>query len=106
MDIMGLTLYRTPGGCPPPRRSFASMQILSILIYSAIAIFLSHCAEAYVLEGENWSSGSVVTFQMGLGSAGRTLIDGNTSWDTAASPGLTAWDNVVARVAAHSTLRG
>src|SRR5438552_4198340 len=35
---------------------------------------------------------------MGLGSAGRTLIDGNTSWDTAAAPALSAWDKVMARL--------
>src|SRR5207248_5042520 len=61
-------------------------------------ILLSHRADGYVLEGVTWPSGSVVTFQMGLGSAGRTLIDGNTSWDTAASPALTAWDNSLARL--------
>jgi len=104
MDIMGLTLYRTPGGYSPPQRSFASLQILSILIYSAFAMFLSHRAEAYVLEGVNWSSGSVVTFQMGLGSAGRTLIDGNTSWDTAASPALSAWNNAVAGLSYKSNV--
>jgi len=100
---MGLTLYRTPGGYSP-QRSFASLQILSILIYSAFAMLLSHRAEAYVLEGVNWSSGSVVTFQMGLGSAGRTLIDGNTSWDTAASPALSAWNNVVAGLSYKSNV--
>ena len=39
-----------------------------------------------------------MTFQMGLGSAGRTLIDGNTSWDSAATPALAAWNNVMARL--------
>ncbi len=52
-------------------------------------------ARAYFLEGPKWPNGSVVTFQLGLGSAGRTLIDGNTSWDTAAAPAATAWNNVV-----------
>ena len=87
----------TPG-CSPRQRSVASLQILSILIVLTIGILLSHRAEGYVLEGVSWPSGSVVTFKMGLGSAGRTLIDGNTSWDTAAAPALTAWDNVVARL--------
>jgi hypothetical protein len=104
MDIMGFTLYRTLSGYSPPQRSFAPLQILSILIYSTVAILLSHRAEGYVLEGVSWSSGSVVTFQMGLGSAGRTLIDGNTSWDTAASPALGAWDNAVARLSYKSNL--
>ena len=95
---MGFTLFRLPRGCPLQQRSLASLQILSILIVLAIGILLSHHAEGYVLEGVSWPSGSVVTFQMGLGPAGRTLIDGNTSWNTAASPALTAWDNVVARL--------
>jgi len=95
---MGFTLFRIPRGCSPRQGSVASLQILSILIVLTIGILLSHRAEGYVLEGVSWPSGSVVTFKMGLGSAGRTLIDGNTSWDTAAAPALTAWDNVVARL--------
>lgn len=95
---MGFTLFRIPRGCSPRQGSVASLQILSILIVLTIGILLSHRAEGYVLEGVSWPNGSVVTFKMGLGSAGRTLIDGNTSWDTAAAPALTAWDNVVARL--------
>src|SRR5438874_8374813 len=98
MDIMGFTLFRVPRGCPPAQRSVASLQILSILIALIFGILLSHRADGYVLEGVTWPSGSVVTFQMGLGSAGRTLIDGNTSWDTAASPALTTWGNSLARL--------
>jgi Matrixin/FG-GAP-like repeat len=96
--IMGFSLFRVPRGYSPRRRSFACLQILSILIVLTIGVILSHRADGYVLEGVSWPSGSVVTFKMGLGSAGRTLIDGNTSWDTAASPGLTSWNNVVARL--------
>src|SRR5437764_2705854 len=96
--IMGFTLCHIPPGCSPWQRSVASLQILSILIVLTIGILLSHRAEGYVLEGVSWPSGSVVTFKMGLGSAGRTLIDGNTSWDTAAAPAPTAWDNVVTRL--------
>src|SRR5581483_6650830 len=33
-----------------------------------------------------------------LGNAGRTLLDGNTSWDTAASPAGNAWNVDVQRV--------
>ena len=74
------------------------MQLLSILILLAIFVAVSRRANGYTLEGKAWPAGTVVTFQMGLGSAGRTLIDGNTSWDTAAAPALTAWDNVTARL--------
>jgi hypothetical protein len=99
--IMGFTLFRIPRGCFPRRRSLASLQFRSILVVLAIltiGILLSHRAQGYALEGVSWPSGSVVTFKMGLGSAGRTLIDGNTSWDVAASPALAAWNNVVARL--------
>src|SRR4030095_11375358 len=95
---MGFTLFRIPRGFSPRQGSVASLQILSILIVLTIGILLSRRAQGYVLEGVSWPNGSVVTFKMGLGSAGRTLIDGNTSWDTAAAPALTAWDNVVARL--------
>jgi hypothetical protein len=52
---------------------------------------------AYVTEGPSWASGTTVTFQLGLGNAGRTLIDGNTSWNTAASPALDMWDQNIQR---------
>lgn len=64
----------------------------------ALAVGCALPARAYVLEGSSWPAGSVVTFQMGLGSPGRTLLDGNTSWDIAAAPGVNAWDNVVAQL--------
>ena len=59
---------------------------------------VSRRANGYVLEGTKWPAGTVVTFKMGLGLAGRTLIDGNTSWDTAAAPALGAWNNVMVRL--------
>jgi Matrixin len=98
MGIMGFTPFRIPQSCRRQRRSVAPLQILSILTVLAIGILLPHRAQGYVLEGVKWPNGTVVTFQMGLGSAGRTLIDGNTSWDIAASPALNAWDNAVARL--------
>jgi hypothetical protein len=56
------------------------------------ASFLALDASAYVEEGASWASGSNVTFQFALGSAGRVLSDGNTSWDTAALPAPDAWN--------------
>jgi len=53
---------------------------------------------AYVLEGASWPAGSTVTFQLALGSAGRTLSDGNTSWDVAAAPAPGIWDGVMQRL--------
>ena len=98
MVIMGFTLFRIPRRYSVPKRVFAPLRLLSILIVLAVLAAVSRRANGYVLEGTRWPAGTVVTFQMGLGSAGRTLIDGNTSWDTAAAPALGAWNNVMARL--------
>src|SRR5438128_12655415 len=104
MVIMGFTLFRVPRRYSASKRAFARLQLLSILIVWAIFLVVSRRASGYALEGQHWPAGTLVTFQMGLGSAGRTLIDGNTSWDTAAAPALTAWDNAVARLSYKSNL--
>ena len=98
MVIMGFTLFRIPRRYSASKRIFAPLQLFSILIVLAVLAAVSRRANGYVLEGTRWPAGTVVTFQMGLGSAGRTLIDGNTSWDTAAAPALGAWNNVMARL--------
>ena len=95
---MGFTLFRIPRRYSAPKRVFAPLRLLSILIVLAVLVAVSRRANGYALEGTKWPAGTVVTFQMGLGSAGRTLIDGNTSWDTAAAPALGAWNNVMARL--------
>src|SRR6478752_4227324 len=95
MVIMGFTLFRLPRPYPTPSRA---LQLLSILILLAVFALVARRANGYALEGSSWPAGTIVTFQMGLGSAGRTLIDGNTSWDTAAAPALAAWNNVMARL--------
>jgi hypothetical protein len=59
-------------------------------------IFPLQSVSGYSLEGPSWPAGSV-TFQLGLGPAGRTLIDGNTSWNIAASPGFGVWDLSIQR---------
>lgn len=67
---------------------------------AVIALFLAATprpCHAYALEGPSWSSGTTVVFQLGLGNAGRTLIDGNTSWNTAAAPALDQWDQNIQR---------
>jgi hypothetical protein len=48
-----------------------------------------------VEEGASWPNGSTVTFQFALGSAGRTLTDGNSSWDNAAMPAPSVWNSNV-----------
>src|SRR6478672_12848448 len=98
MVIMGFTLFRIPRRYSASKRIFAPLRLLSILIALAVLVAVSRRANGYALEGVKWPAGTVVTFQMGLGSAGRTLIDGNTSWNTAAAPALAAWNNVMARL--------
>src|SRR5207253_2012292 len=98
MVIMGFTLFRIPRRYSAPKRVFAPLQLFSILIVLAVFALVARRANGYALEGSSWPAGTIVTFQMGLGSAGRTLIDGNTSWDTAAAPALGAWNNVMARL--------
>jgi hypothetical protein len=104
MVIMGFTLFRIPCQYSAPKRVFAPLRLLSILIVVAVLVAVSRRANGYALEGTKWPAGTVVTFQMGLGPAGRTLIDGNTSWDTAAAPALGAWNNVLARLRYSDTV--
>jgi hypothetical protein len=73
---------------------FRAVGLVTILI----ATFVADKADAYVEEGPIWPSGSVVTFQFALGNAGRTLSDGNTSWNTAALPAPTAWNSKMQRL--------
>lgn len=62
-----------------------------LLLGALAAVVFVSIASAFVLEGPKWSSASV-TFQFRLGNAGKTLTDGNTSWDTAALPALDSWN--------------
>src|SRR2546430_7711612 len=51
------------------------------LVGAVIFAFLSAApgiARAYVFEGASWPASTTVVLQLGLGDAGRTLIDGNT----------------------------
>jgi Matrixin len=61
----------------------------------AVGTFEPPDASAYVLEGPKWPSGSTVVMQLSLGNAGRTLADGNTSWNSAVSPALDSWNQVI-----------
>lgn len=63
-------------------------------IFLALIVMPSRWIKAYALEGVHWPAG-VVTFQLALGSPRRTLLDGNTTWNAAAAPALTAWNNVI-----------
>ena len=88
------------------RRSWVASKWPSIWIALTGGLVVVSPANGYVLEGKSWPSGSVVTFQMGLGSAGRTLIDGNTSWDVAAAPAANSWDSVMAHLQFNANLGG
>ena len=59
-----------------------------------VGTFASRDASAYSLEGPKWSSGNPV-MQLELGNPGRTLLDGNTSWNTAVAPALDMWNQVL-----------
>jgi Matrixin/FG-GAP-like repeat/FG-GAP repeat len=75
------------------------MMLIAYVTRRAIIPLLLVCAvrvcSAYSLEGPKWPDASVVNFQLALGNANRTLSDGNTSWNVAASPGLGYWNQNV-----------
>jgi hypothetical protein len=73
---------------------------IKALFFLAIGAVLGcgNPAQAYVLEGPSWPAGTVVTLQLGLGNAGRTLQDGNTSWNAAVAPAAEMWNQEVLRV--------
>lgn len=79
------------------RYKLPAMRRFVIAITLVIAA-LSATARAYVLEGPRWPGGTVLVLQLGLGSAGRTLQDGNTSWDTAVEPVAGMWNQSFGRV--------
>jgi hypothetical protein len=65
---------------------------------TAAIVGLSATAHGYVLEGQSWPAGTVVVLQLSLGSAGRTLQDGNISWNIAVAPVAAMWNQEVQRV--------
>jgi hypothetical protein len=97
-------LWRLTSGekyCPSARFSARGC-----LAYVAAALFLCLAGKtsAYSLEGASWPAGSAVVFQLGLGNPGRTLEDGNTSWDAAVAPALDAWNEQVQRIRTASIM--
>ena len=69
-----------------------------LVLVIALATAFTSPAQGYVLEGPSWPAGTVLVLQLGLGSAGRTLQDGNTSWDNAVEPVANAWNQTFQRV--------
>ena len=80
------------------RYRLAGVKFVFSVAFAAITSLSTPAARAYVLEGKSWPAGSVVILQLGLGSAGKTLQDGNTSWDNAVAPVAAMWNQQVQRV--------
>ncbi|HVF72084.1 MAG TPA: matrixin family metalloprotease [Chthoniobacterales bacterium] len=79
--------------------SFFERQVVRLSLAALLAAIVAvPCSNAYVLHGKSWPSGSVVILQLALGNAGRTLQDGNTSWDEAVLPAPGMWNAVLGRV--------
>jgi hypothetical protein len=74
----------------PVNRGQRFRLILLILLFSTTALTVQK-ATAYVLEGPHWEI-STISMQSSLGSPGGILSDGNTSWDAAAAPAFSAWN--------------
>src|SRR2546423_14184338 len=69
MVIMEFALFRVPRQCSAPKRAFARLQLVSILIVLAIFVAGLRCASGYGLAGRHWPAGAVGAFPMGPGSA-------------------------------------
>lgn len=86
---------RRPGFSPSPlfRLTWQFTAVLAVVLAA-----VSPAANGYVLEGKSWPAGTTVIMQLNLGSAGRTLQDGNTSWDSAVLPVAGMWNETIQRV--------
>jgi len=76
-------------------RKIGAVAALAAIVTVGIGVFEPSKADAYTLEGPKWPNGSTVNMQLSLGNAGRTLSDGNTSWNSAVAPALDAWNGVI-----------
>ena len=79
------------------RRLLSSAPLSFALLVLAFAL-LPQTLNGYALNGKSWPAGTTVVFQLGLGYPSHTLIDGNTSWNTAALPSFDQWNQQIARV--------
>jgi matrixin len=77
-------------------------KLIQVGVIVSLGLLGSSGTKAYVLEGKSWPSGSTVLMQLNLGSAGRVLQDGNTSWDDAVLPVAAMWNAVIQRVQVNS----
>ena len=72
-------------------------KIAAIFAISATA-FLAKNACGYSLEGPKWPNGRGPTMQLELGNPSSALSDGNTSWNTAATPAIDMWNQVIGSI--------
>src|SRR5439155_26895832 len=73
-------------------RYLAGILKAALLAIMAPIIGFGVTSHAYVLEGQSWPAGTVVVLQLSLGNPGRTLQDGNTSWNNAVAPVAEMWN--------------
>ena len=72
---------------------------LTVTIFAGLALLsIPQDAGAYVLEAHIWPSNSTILLQLGLGTPNHALLDGSPTWNAAASPALTMWNQQVQRV--------
>lgn len=83
-----------------PRITVSQGFCLGRIMVAALALLFAGIprSSGFVLEGPSWPDGSTIVFQLGLGDAGRTLLDGNVSWNNAVAPGLDQWTQNIQRV--------
>lgn len=80
------------------------IRIRRLLCSIAAALLLLPAARAYVFNGKSWTTPATINFQLGLGLAGRTLLDGDTSWNTAAAPAFALWNQSLLRIQLSNTI--
>ncbi len=72
---------------------------VGVILATGLGCYLANVQAFVRMSGiPPWALGTNATFSLNLGSAGRTLADGNTSWDAAAAPAFDAWSSVMARL--------
>src|SRR6266480_4792843 len=113
-QLLPICTVSAPSSSSPTTGAFFSyffkpMSRSAVLKYAAAILALAlgmaaPAADAYVLEGKSWPAGSTVIMQLNLGSAGRTLQDGNTSWDDAVLPVAGMWNQTIQRVQVSTIL--
>lgn len=100
MEFMGFTSCVLLPAQPQSRKRalFRRTPAAHAAALSLLANIFSFSAHGYALEGTSWPPGSIIVLQLSLGSAGRTLQDGSTSWNDAVAPVTAMWGQQLQRV--------